>query len=298
MDLRSIKPGLAAVSHPLFMIHPQSGDMITPLGWTKRGAPVWPMMGGAPDDDEGNKGEDDSESDDDDEEDESEEDDDSEDDDDSDDDDEKGKGKKKNAQAKIKALEEEKDRHFRKFKKANKRAEAAEAALAAMKAKYESADDDDDADEDDAKDKGKLKGKKGQSKVPIDDTKVKAAEARAERLAVENAFLRVNVVEWIKPEQALALMMTDDDYDVEFDEDGKVDRKALKAELKRFARENPHLVKPKAAPKDDDKGEEDDDAQRATASKMNGKRKGSKKTDKELTREQLAKKFPALAGRI
>lgn len=278
MDLRSIKPGIAAASQmPLFMVHPKTGEMLTPMGYTKRGAPMWPVMGGAEeneggdDDKDDDKGEEDDDSDED-------EDDESEDDDDDDSGDDKAKGK--NAKAKIKALEEEKDRHFKKAKKAKARAEAAEAELAALKAKYEGGEDKSDKD----KDKG--------DKAKPDDAKIRAAEAKAQRLTIENAFLRVNEIPWHRPEQALALMMADDDYEIEFDDDGKVDRKSLRAELKRFAKENPHLVK-KAAPKDDEDGDEGDKGQRSTAPKMNGKRKG-KKQDDTATREQLAKMFPAL----
>lgn len=286
MDLRSIQPGLAAASQvPLFMIHPKTGDMITPLGYGKNGQPWWPVMGGAPDDDDAGGGDDDS---DDDSDDSDEDEDDTDEDDDSDEGDDEGKkGKKKgNAQAKIKALEEEKDRHFRKAKKATKRAEAAEAEVAALKAKYESGDDDGDTG------KESKEGDKPKTK-PVDDSKIKAAEAKAQQLAIENSFLRVNEVDWIKPEQALALMMADDDYDIEFDDDGKVDRKSLKAELKRFAKANPHLVKKPAAKTDDgDDADEGGAGSKSTAPKMNGTRKGNK--DKPKTREELAKKFPAL----
>lgn len=287
MDLRSVKPGLAAVSHPMFMIHPRTGEMITPLGYTKYGKPCWPVMGGAPEDDDSGKGDDDSDDDSDEDEEDEDEDNDEDEDKDDDGDDEKAKGKK-NPKAKIKALEEEKDRHFRNARKAKKRAETAEAELAAIKAKYENQEND---DEDDDKDE-KGKDKKVKPKVIVDDSKVKAAEAAATKLRVENAFLRVNEVSWIKPEQALALMLSDDDYEIEFDDDGKVDRKSLRAELKRFAKANPHLVK-KVAPKDDEDKDADSGGtgQRQSAPQMNGKRKG-KKT--EPTRDDLAKKFPAL----
>lgn len=283
MGLRSIKPGIAAASQmPLFMLHPRTGEMMTPLGWTKSGHPIFPAMGGAPEDDsdgDDDKDDKDDESDDEDED----KDDDSDEDEDSDDDEDAEKGKKKgNAKAKIAALTEEKDRHFRKAKKAAKRAEDAEAALAALKAKYESGDKD--------KDKGKT-----DEKPTVDDSRVKELEAKIERQAVENAFNAIRDFDWIKPEQAFALMMADDDYDVEFDRDGKVDRKSLKAELKRFARENSHLLKPKKTESKGEEGEEGGSAQGATASTMNGKRKGKK--DEKPTREQLAKKFPAL-GRL
>lgn len=282
MDLRSIKPGLSAVSHPLFKIHPLTGEMIVPMSYTKTGRPIWPMMGGAPEEGEGGgeKDEDKGGSEDEDEEDDDDPDND-EDDDEDDDEGDDGKGKKKgNAQAKIKALEEEKDRHFRKARKANKRAEKAEAELAALRAKYESGS---------TGDKG---GKDDKDEKPVDDSKIKAAEAKAQRLVIENAFLRVNDVAWIKPEQALALMLSDDDYEIEFDDDGKVDRKSLRAELKRFAKANAHLVKKPAAKDDEEDVDDGSSSQRQTAPQMNGKRKG--KTKAAPTREELAKRFPAL----
>lgn len=277
MDLRSIKPGLSAVSHPLFMIHPKTGEMLTPLGYSKSGRAIWPQMGGAPDD-EDDKGGDDNDSEDDEDEDE---DDSSDDDDDSgDDDDDKDKKTKKKGgdkDAKIAALEEEKNRHFKKFKKEKERADQLEARLTALEEK-------------DLKPEEKTQREKDAQAA-----KDKAAADRVAKLNLENAFLRANEIDWVKPEQALAILLSDDDYEVEFDEDGKVDRKSLKAELKRLAKANPHLVKKPAAKDEDDGDDTDGSAQRATASKMNGTRKGKKPT--APTREELAKKFPAL-GRL
>lgn len=271
MDLRSIKPGLAAVSHPLFSIHPKTGEMVTPLGYGKDGNPWWPVMGGAPDDDDDSGESDDEDSEDDDsEEDEPNEEEDS---DDSDDDAPKKKGDK---DAKIKALEEEKQRHYNKAKKEKDRADKLEAELKALRDKS-------------------LKPEEREERDKIEQSKKeKEAADRVAKLNLENAFLRANEIEWVKPEQALAILLADDDYEVEFDDDGKVDRKSLRAELKRLAKANPHLVKPKAGPKDegDDDADEDGSAPRATASKMNGTRKGKRSTGK--SREELAKKFPAL----
>jgi hypothetical protein len=78
---------------------------------------------------------------------------------------------------------------------------------------------------------------------------------------------------------------------VEFNEDGTVDRKSLRAALRRLAKAKPHLVK-KAKSNDAD----DDDAagnggQGQTASSMNGQRKGKKA---QPSRDDLAKRFPAL----
>lgn len=274
MDLRSIKPGLSAVSmsHP-FLIDPKTGEPLTALGVTKAGMLIWPVMGASPDDDSNDADADDAEESD--EEDADEDADESEDDeaDESDDEDDKDKKKKKNPQAKIKALEEEKDRHFRKAKKLAKEKAELEARLQALEQK-------------DLKPEEKADRDKAAT-----DAKEKAAQAATQKLRLENAFLKANEVAWVKPEQALALLLADDDYEVEFDEDGKVDRKSLRAELKRLAKANPHLVKPKPSKADDDDDSGDTGSQRQTAPKMNGQRKGKVKA---ASREELAKKFPAL----
>ena len=156
--------------------------------------------------------------------------------------------------------------------------------MAALKAKYEKAD----------KGKGKAKDDDDDDKPHPSEAKLKEAEEKLRRQEVKFAFLAVPGYDWVKPEHALTLLLQDDDYDVEFDDDGTVDKKSLKAELKRFARENPHLLKPK--PSKGDADGEDDGKPGATASQMNGNRKGKGKTG-QPNREQLAKKFPAL-GRL
>lgn len=278
MDPRSIKPGMAAA--PLFLFDANSNRMFTPLGYSKSGAPIWTVAGGAPDDDEGaSKDDDDKEDSDEDAEDDNEADSDEDEDPDEDDDDKaRGKKKKGNPEAKIKALEEEKDRHFKKFKVQKKRADELEARLKALE------------DKDLKPEERETRAKEEQ------DRRDKVTAERLSQLNLENAFLRANEIDWVKPEQALAILLADpDEYEVEFGDDGKVDRKSLRAELKRLAKANPHLVRPK---KTESKGDEDADeggsAPGATASSMNGKRKGKKD---QPSREQLAKKFPAL-GRL
>jgi hypothetical protein len=232
-------------------------------------------MGGAEDDDSGSGDDDAGDEDEDESEDEPE--DEKDDADDSDDDAEKGKKKKKSdPQAKIKALEEEKDRHFKNAKKYKKQAADLEARLKLL--------EDKDLKPEDKAERDKI----------AQEAKDKATEAATQRLHLENAFLRANEIDWIKPEQALALLLADpDEYEVEFDDSGKVDRKSLRAELKRLAKANPHLVKPKQSKgKDDEEDADDAGSQRQTASTMNGTRKGKK--DKPKTREELAKRFPAL----
>jgi hypothetical protein len=279
MDLRSIKPGMvAAHQFPLFAIDPRDGGMVTPIGYGKRG-PIWPVAGGSgegegDDSDEGDDAEDE------DEDGEGEDDDDTDDDKEGDDDEDADKGKKKkkgNPEAKIKALEEEKDRHFRNAKKHKRRADELEARLKLLEDK-------------DLKPEEKADRLKAEQ-----DAKDKDNEEKTQRLALENAFLRANsgegAIAWHNPTQALTILLADDEYEVEFNDDGSVDRKSLRVELKRLAKANPHLVKPKPSKGDEDKDADDAGSQRQTASTMNGKRKG--KTQAK-TREELAKRFPAL----
>lgn len=275
MDLRSVKPGLAAsTQYPLFLLDPRTREMITPMTWGKSGNPVFPVAGGSG---EGESEDADADAEDADEEDANDEsDDDAEDDSDDDSDDDKGKKKKKgNPEAKIKALEEEKDRHYRNAKKYKRQAAELEARLKALEDKDLKPEDKDKRDKADQEAKDKL------------------AQAATQKLRLENAFLRANDIDWIKPEQALALLLADpDEYEVEFDDSGNVDRKSLRAELKRLAKANPHLVKPKQSKgKDDEEDADDAGSQRQTASSMNGNRKGKIKAK---TREELAKRYPAL----
>ena len=267
MDLRSIKPGMQAA-----MRHPKTGELLEPVYVWKDGRVSWPVLGASPDDDS-NSGQDEDAGEEDDEG-ESEEDDQSEDED-SDDDAEKGKKKKNNPEAKIKALEEEKDRHYKNAKKQKKRADELEAQLKALQDKDLKPEDKDKRDRE------------------AQQARDKAAEASTQKLRLENAFLKANEIDWVKPEQALALLLADpDEYEVEFDDSGNVDRKSLRAELRRLAKANSHLVKPKQSKgKDDEEDADDAGSQRQTASTMNGTRKGK---GKAKSREELAKRFPAL----
>jgi hypothetical protein len=78
------------------------------------------------------------------------------------------------------------------------------------------------------------------------DLETKETQAKAEALVKENselllkvAFLSINDVSWHNP----ALVMGQIDFSKVADEDGKIDQKALKAEVKRIATEQPYLVK-------------------------------------------------------
>lgn len=274
MDLRSIKPGMAAA--PLFLIDPRTGAMVVPMGYGKRGNPIFPVGGGAPEPEDGDKGEDDG---DDDESDEDEDSDDNEDDD--SDDDESDDGDKGKTKGKKRASPESEERAHRQAARFRKERNEAREELAALKNRLQRLEEKD------------LKPEEVEERRRKDqELRDREREASDRRTHLELAFFKTNDIEWRNPAHALSILLGDpDEYELEFDNDGKVDRKSLRAELKRLAKANPHLVKPKKAEPKDDKDGSDAGSQGATASTMNGKRKGQKD---QPTREQLARKFPAL----
>lgn len=287
MGLRHIKPGIAAarqagtgIFHPTLR-HPHTGMPLEAVGVVGDEI-LWPIMGGSPEDDidpeadldDGNDdGNDDGKDDDDD---------------DADGDDDEELKDPKKAKAKITALTEEKDRHYKRRKKAETERDELRAELEKLKAaagkkpKAKPAEKDDAGETDDTEDEEKAELRK----------QVEQMREEQKRLNVERAFESVTnntKIDWVKPGQVMALFMADDDFELEFDDNGKIDRKSLTAELKRFAKANPHLVKPKEKQSDSNEG---DTGNGKSGSPMNGQRKGSGK--QAPTREQLAKKYPAL----
>jgi hypothetical protein len=250
MSLRLIKPGLSVTTgifHPS-IIDPRTGSFLEALGVTKRG-PVWPVMGGAEEDDE------------------EEEKDDEEKDDDTSSDDSEEKDDVEGLKARIKALQEEKDRHY-------KRRTDAEKELDELRAFKKSKEREGLSDEDKAK---RDKEEKDAEKAKHDN--------ELSALRREKAFLLANDISWHDREVALSQI---DWEQVEVSGDGTVDGKSLKAELKRLAKAKPYLVKSQSAK---DEADDDDSASgKSSASDMNGKRKGRKPP----TKEELAKRFPAL----
>lgn len=290
MSLRLTKPGMpAARLYPAK--HSLAGEPIEPIGHLKDGTPVWPMFGGAPDDEDPDDpsftGEDSDE-----------------DEDDEEDEDEKDPKSKKRRRRQRKPNRSTKDDET-------------------------DGDDDDDDEEDDdlpprarasrqamryrrelrdaqkliLEMKRELKGFKDKDKKPEDLSAEELAEAkeradkltaRQQRLALENAFLRSNLIDWVDPDDALRLVDLDD---VDVDEDGTVDRRALRAALKDLAKRKPHLVKkPKVSDRDDEDDDTDDDEEPRSGrpARMNGRRKGSRDT---ATRDDLAQRFPVLNRR-
>lgn len=284
MGLRHIKPGLTAVRNAgTGIFHPTLG--VEAVGVIDD-EPIWPVAGGADDDADGDGGEDDDEGEE------------GDGDDDSGDGDDDADGSK----AKIAALTEEKDRHYKRRKKAEQERDALKAELDALKAKQgngkkpakkatkAAADDADDADDEDDSDLAAERAARQRDK--------EAADAELRKAKIENAFLASRekaAIDWVNPGQVMTLLLADDDYEVEFDDRGNIDRKALVAELKRFAKANPHLVKPKAKTEDGEGDAGTSGKSGTSGSSMNGQRKG--KGQAPPTREQLAKKYPALNNR-
>lgn len=268
MDLRSTKPGLMAAQaaalpfHPS-MTDPRTGLPLQALGVGKAGRIWWPVMGGSGEDDPDDVPGGDPDDDDDDE--------------DEDDDEEEEEVPKKGKTSRVKQLSEEAAKYRTRAKEQKARADALEAKIKAETDKDLPADD-------------KLKRDHAEALA-----KLEQATADVNKLKLEKAFLSANDVTWHDNEDALTMA---DLSGVEVDEDGNVDRKALRAALKELAKRKPHLVKKasKQEEEDDDDSDEDDKDQRSkkSAPVMKGKRKGEAT---KTSREDLVRLYPALRKR-
>lgn len=288
MDQGSIKPGLRAVSLE-GKVHPLTGEPLKPIGYLRNGTALWPIMGGAPDEDDDEDGdENDSRF--------TDEDDDSEDQDaDEEDSDEASKSKKPK-----KDNEDEDDDKPR----------YTESEMYAVKRRMRKADQRASRLEQELRD---IKTQLSKKETDTDDTKpnteqLTAAQQENERLRsqlqsmrVETAFSRIPLPDgeqWIDLEDAIAAAQRLELLDDVIDEDGTVDKRSLRAALKELRRRKPHLIKKVSEP-DEEEDQGDEEGQRPktrrTASTMNGKRKGDRGT--KVDREELAKKFPALHRR-
>jgi hypothetical protein len=276
MSLGLIKPGMAA------LYHPKTGKSIVPLYVRADGTAVWPVLGAASDDPDDPAFQDGGADDDEDEDDE-----DDSDDDDSDEDDDKGKGKKKVVKKTTKNDEDDEDdeddkptrperqaaRYRVKLREAEKREKALADRLQALE------------------DKDKKPEELTERETREAKAKADKLEARQARLTRENAFLKINVIEWIDADDALALAERENLFEDVVDEDGTVDQRALRVALKDLAKRKPHLVKKPKLSSDDDEDDKGQGSNRS-AGTMNGRRRGQNGTAK--TREELAKKFPVL----
>lgn len=189
------------------LIDPRTGERLRPLG-VVGGRVVWPIMGGAPkedDDDEENEG------------------DNNENKDESDDpegDDESEDEPKGDPKAKIAALEDEKNRHVR-------RRQEAETERDELRQKLKSIEDRDKSDAD-----------RNSERLTELTSENENLRVNLKKSRIENAFLMDNKYNWHNPGRALQVV---DLSDVEIDSDGNVlgMRKALDA----LAKSDPYLLK-------------------------------------------------------
>lgn len=97
------------------------------------------------------------------------------------------------------------------------------------------------------------------------------------KLRISNAFLASNTYTWHDPEDALNALDVDS---ITIDDDGKVDKKTLKAAIKAVAEAKPHWIKTEVK----DSGEP-------------GPGRSNNNDDSKKKRSELLKKYPALGNR-
>lgn len=275
MGLGLTKPGMPAAALVYPPKHSLAGQPVEPIGYLNNGQAVWPVMGGSEDEDdpsftgEGGSSDDEDDSDD-------------------DEDDDDSKSKKRSAKkSKVTDDDDDEDDEDEKLTRPERQAaryrtrlRAKEKEVEALAARLKAIEDKDKPAEE-------------LTKREADEAKEKAnrLEAKLRTQTLELAFFKANQIEWVDPSDVLKLIDLDE---VDVDEDGTVDAKALRAALKDLAKRKPHLVKKSKAEPDDDEDEEDDDEEprsRRSAPRMNSRRRGQ---GQKPSREELAKKFPVL----
>ena len=112
------------------------------------------------------------------------------------------------------------------------------------------------------------------------ETKVTEQSNVIRKLQVENAFFAANDITWHDSEMALAHL----DLEDAIDDDGVVDKKALKKAITDLAKAKPFLVKK-------DEQEEEEEQPPPSGSRVGSPGQG---TGKEKDRDALMKKYPAL----
>lgn len=259
-----MKDRLAELSSPMALpIHPHlvypkqsalAGQPLRAVG-VVGGRPVWPVLGGAPEGDSnggagtgegdegsdgsgGSEGADDASK------------------------NQSDKGADGNVEARLKALEEEKNRHYT-------RRQEAETENASLKAKLKEIED---------KDKSELERATESAKEL--NTKVEQLESTNQDLMLQVAFLSDNTYTWQNPKRALQLA---DLSSVEF-KDGKAT--GLDKALEALAKSDPYLLKQEDKEKDEQQGGQ-------TGKTHNGKKANKSNVDMVA----LKQKYPALRGR-
>lgn len=273
MSLGLTKPGASVA-----LTHPKTGAVLAPLGYTKRGTAIMPVLGASSDDEDDptfTGGDSDpvrrprKTEDDDDQDDQDDQDDDADEEDDEDD-------KKSRKSTKDK---DEDSRPHRQAARYRTQLRETQRELAEIKEQMRK-----------AADEGKPADELLKRDLAETQERNTALTARVDSLAKENAFLRSNDVQWHDPADVLKLIDFDE---IDVDEDGTVDARQLRRALRDLAKRKPHLVKKSTGRTQDDEDDNDDEPRsRSSASTMNGSRRGKQKTGTD--RASLAKRFPVL----
>lgn len=263
---------MSANSGRLFKMSCEDEDeQRSPLGLTLDGRPVWPIRGAEDDDSD---------------------DDDSDDDDDDDDDTDSG-GDKSKAKSKAKDKDDDGDddalteaearaaRYRERMRKADRRASEAERKLREAEDKAKGADGDEVTKE----------------KLAESQKQVESLSEANQTLRLQNAFLLSNTHAWHDPADVMALVLKDEE--VEIDEDGEVH--GIESALKRIAKKKPWLIKAEKQDDDDDDEDEDDEdddkpeARRRT--NQSGAPQNRRRTKGGPDRQKLLQTYPSLRTR-
>ena len=151
------------------------------------------------------------------------------------------------------------------------------------------------ADKARSKAEAELRALQDKDKPELDKVRSDLEEITAERdglrsevreLRLQNAFLTANDHEWHDPDVALSLADSKKYLEDVVDEDGEVDKKALKKALDRLAKEHTYLVK---SGKDD---KPDDEPGGPSGEPAGGRSDNGK--DEKAKQAQLRRRFPSL----
>lgn len=110
------------------------------------------------------------------------------------------------------------------------------------------------------------------------------AEERNRSNSIELAFFRSNKHDWHSPAAAIRLL---DSKDIEVDDDGEIT--GMPEALDKLAKDHPYLLKAKA-----DKDDADDSKDEKPGGKSGASVGGKGKKDPAKTREEYARRFPAI----
>lgn len=272
MSLGLTKPGASAA-----LRHPKTGAVLAPLGHTKSGKAIWPVLGASSDDPDdpaytgggpsGGSSKVNPRVDED-------EDDDLEDEDDEDEEEKKDDKKSKkdeNDKKEPSRPERQAARYRTQLREEQKRAADLEERLRRIE------DSDKPQDEILKRDAEELK------------SRVETLTEVNRVITSQLAFFKANQVDWVDSSDAFSLAEREGLFDDIIDEDGNVDTRELRRGLADLAKRKPHLVK-KARSQGEDK-DKDNEPSSKSASTMNGTRRGSAKT---TDRQSLSKRFPVL----